>query len=200
MLIINPELESIIRPEIEVTERLLWAGQPNPIRQALKALPVFFFAVPWTAFSIFWIAGAAGFKVPDFSRPGFFSFFPLFGLPFLFIGLGMLLSPVWVLIRAKRIYYTVTEKRCLIIKKGMSTTIRSINGQDISDIDMTVRNDGSGDIIFRSKMDNILPEPMRRLYNFTPNAVSSGQLSGFEGIKEVREVSRIINDTFRFKE
>ncbi len=63
----------------------------NPARMALKMIPMVLFGVLWTGFSVFWMWGASGFGQGD--RIG--SLFALFGLPFVLIGLGMLLSPFY---------------------------------------------------------------------------------------------------------
>jgi hypothetical protein len=91
---VDCDLERAAQAELDDGEKMLWMGQPNPARSAVMTLPIFIFAVPWTVFSVFWItmawrgtmARAAG---------GSGTFFPLFGTPFLLIGLAMLSSPLW---------------------------------------------------------------------------------------------------------
>ena len=56
----EPDLERLMRSEFELGEDLLWIGQPRPGRMMLRTLPVVLFAVPWTAFSVFWIGMALG--------------------------------------------------------------------------------------------------------------------------------------------
>ena len=80
--------------ELDEGETVVWVGRPSTRRMLWRALPIVLFAIPWTAFAIFWTFGAAGFKVPDFQQG--FDFFPLFGIPFILIGLGMFSSPYWV--------------------------------------------------------------------------------------------------------
>ncbi len=77
--------------ELEPGERVEWIEMPIPRFFTPASTAIFLFAIPWTAFAVFWICGAAGFKLPDF-RQGGFELFPLFGVPFVLIGLAMLLS------------------------------------------------------------------------------------------------------------
>ena len=83
------ELEGKVNRELESGERILWMEQPIPRYFTAISTGAFLFAIPWTAFAVFWICGASGFRIPDFSKGGF-SFFPLFGLPFVLIGIAML--------------------------------------------------------------------------------------------------------------
>ena len=144
---IDYEAQEIVTRELQGDERLLWSGRPRPLRMALGATPMLVFAVPWTAFSVFWICGAAGFKVPDFHAGGF-AFFPLFGLPFLLIGLAMLLSPLWAWRSAHHTVYAVTDRRLLIIETGGSTSVRAISPDGLDRLRRVERRDGSGDLIF----------------------------------------------------
>ncbi len=49
---------------------------------------------------------------------GSWLFFPLFGVPFLLIGLGMLAAPLWAYLRTRGTVYAVTEGRAVIILGG----------------------------------------------------------------------------------
>lgn len=70
------------------------------------------FGVPFTGFAIFWIATASGMFLGgagEAGQGGFFAFFPLFGIPFLLVGLGMLTSPYWMYRRALKTCYALTN-------------------------------------------------------------------------------------------
>ena len=106
---IPPELEEKVERELESGERIAWMEQPIPRYFTAMSTGAFLFAIPWTAFALFWICGASGFKLPDFSKGGF-SFFPLFGVPFVLIGLGMLSSPWWAHRKALKTVYVITDR------------------------------------------------------------------------------------------
>src|SRR5207247_633237 len=115
------DLESRIQPELDAGERILWCGQPNPGRMWIHAVPILIFGIPWTLFAVFWMAMAIGFGTHASGPPGpFRSLFPLFGLPFVLIGIGMLSAPYWMARTARSTIYAITDKRALVISGGMS--------------------------------------------------------------------------------
>ena len=96
------DLDARVRSELRDHERLLWVRQPRAGRFARQALPLVLFGIPWTAFALFWTAAASGMLFGGAGNGGPGSFFPLFGLPFVLIGVGMLSSPCWFIRQAKR--------------------------------------------------------------------------------------------------
>jgi len=133
--------------ELAAGESLRWADVAVPRFFSMATIAPMLFAVPWTAFAVFWICGASGFKMPDFSRGGF-SFFPLFGVPFVLIGIGMLLSPVWRWLRLRRTLYAVTDRRAILFAGGLTRTVRSIAPDGLDDLCRRERRDGTGDVVF----------------------------------------------------
>jgi hypothetical protein len=166
-----------IQSELQSGEAIRWISQANPRATALAGIGIFLFAIPWTAFSIFWICGAAGFKVPDF-KDGIVDFFPLFGIPFVLIGLGMMLSPVSMWRKAKRTYYIVTDRRAVIFEDKPVAKIQSFGPEKLQSLERTQRPDGSGSLIFEDRVSR----NERRIR------------MGFIGIKNVKEVESLIND------
>lgn len=142
-----------IRRFLDPGEEIVWAGQPNASRAMRSTLPILFFAVPWTAFALFWTAmagGAAWFTARASGPPGLMGVvFPLFGLPFILIGLAMLSAPYWAWRSAQRTVYVVTNRRALIgTPAGGGYTVKDYAGKDLDDLNLTVRADGSGTIDF----------------------------------------------------
>jgi hypothetical protein len=142
------EIAALIGAELASGERIVWAGQPMPGRFARGSIGVVLFGIPWTAFAIFWMAGASGFKMPNFSNG--FGFFPLFGVPFVLIGFGMLSAPYWARRKAQRTAYVITDRRALILAGGAwkSTTVRSFEPYRLADLRRVQYPDGTGDLIF----------------------------------------------------
>lgn len=180
---VSYELQMLIDAELDPEEKLRWTGQPKPTRFVWHTLPVVLFAIPWTAFAVFWMFGAAGFKVPDFKNPE--SYFCLFGLPFVLIGLGMLSSPLWVMRRARRTAYALTDKRAIILVKGRSTKIRSYPAEQLSLLQKRIRQDGSGDLIFVRELS---------ITNKGSHPTLNPCDRGFYGIAQVKEVEDILQD------
>jgi hypothetical protein len=179
------EAESVARQEVGPNETVLWAGKPDPKRMALRSWPLTCFAIPWTAFAIFWVVAASGMIFGGSSpsnAPGIFALFPLFGLPFVLIGFGMLLAPLWANLRAKKTVYAATERRLLIITEGRTRNVQSFDASDIKDVERRERPDGSGDIVFA------------RRTSYSRDSDGHGRQStteiGFFGVPNVRDVER----------
>ena len=143
-------LRTLIEGELQDAEKITWIGQPIPRRFGMRSLPIVLFGIPWTAFALFWIAGASGFQIPDF-KDGF-DFFPLFGIPFVLVGFGMLSSPFWMRRKAKKTAYVLTNNRAIVFDGGFATTVRSFGPDRLTDLRRTQRPDGSGDLVFERKL------------------------------------------------
>lgn len=187
------ELDARVRSELAHGEQLLWVGQPRPSRFARMTIPIVLFGIPWTGFAIFWTTmaswglwGNAG--GAQNVGPGFlFSIcFPLFGLPFILIGLGMLSSPFWARRRAKRTCYAVTNRRAILLAAGAfrGVEVRSYRPADLTKMFRRENADGSGDIVFeeitqvRSTRDS--------------SSTTRTQERGFLGIENVREIEELL--------
>jgi hypothetical protein len=139
-------LEEMARRELESGESIAWMGMPKPRFFTKSTLGIFLFAIPWTAFSLFWVAGAAEFKIPDFASTDII--FPLFGLPFVLIGVSMLLTPITHYRHTLKTLYMITDRRVVIFEGGSSTTIRSYEAEKLGTITRKERNNGYGDLVF----------------------------------------------------
>ncbi len=70
----------------------------------------------------------------------------LFGLPFVLIGLGMLLAPFAAFRTARRTVYALTNKRFITITEGRTRHVKSILPDLIRSIERKERPDGSGNL------------------------------------------------------
>ena len=171
----------MVPKELDSDEQVLWWAQPKPSRFARQALPAFLFAIPWTAFAVFWMCGAAGFEVPDFSEGR--HFFALFGLPFVLVGLAMLSSPLWMMRKARRTLYVVTQRRAILFEGGWGTIVRSFGPEKLTDMVRHEKRDGSGDLIFEQKVAGESERAGR--------TTEVGFL-GINGVRDIEKVLRII--------
>lgn len=173
-------LRDVVDRELERDERIEWLGMPKRVYFTPVATGAFLFGIPWTAFALFWTAGAAGFKIPAFNQP--FDLFPLFGLPFILIGLAMLSSPIWAYWRAGKTVYIVTNRRAITFDGGWSTTIRSYPPDKLTDIYRREKPDGSGDVIIA-----------RRAWRDSDGDRQTEEL-GFLRIADVKDVERRLKE------
>lgn len=176
--VLSEPLQQRLRSELQSDETLHWVGQPDPGKYMKSGFALWLFFVPWTAFALFWIAGASGFKLPKFDSGE--SLFPLFGLPFLLIGLAGLSAPFWMRRQARSIIYAVTNKRALSIEGAKSFTVKSYWPADLSGTARKENPDGSGDLILHTEH-----------YRDSDGDRRSRE-HGFLSIQNVREVERLV--------
>jgi len=144
-------LRDALESELSSGERLLWADRPAVTRNLRESLPILFFGIPWTAFSVFWMVMASGILRQGSgggAPTGVNILFALFGLPFVGIGLAMLSAPYFAWRAAQNTVYAITTKRVLILNAGRTRSVRAYLPQRAADLQRTERADGSGDLIF----------------------------------------------------
>lgn len=150
-MVVNAHLESRVQPELDPGEYLLWVGQPSPRRFLRESLSSFGLGIVWTAFIVNFIIGWYSFPHGELSVPsGLFGLrgilSSIFFVPFILVGIGMLLSPVRSYRSAKRTVYAITNKRALIVEGAGSRSVQSYGEGEISNIERVERADGSGDM------------------------------------------------------
>lgn len=132
--------------ELEAGEHIEWMEMPIPRFFTPRATGAFLFGIPWTAFAIFWTVGA-GWGTFQADGPGFFKAFPLFGVPFILIGFGMLSGPLWEHRKALQSVYVITDRRAITFEGGRTTTVRSYPPERLQDVYRKEKKDGTGDVI-----------------------------------------------------
>lgn len=179
--------------ELRKGERLIWVGQATRLRLGAAGRTPAIMGVFFTAFSIFWIAMAFFTSHKATNAPkGFGTFFPLFGLPFLFVGLGMLTSPVWMRRKARKGVYAITDQRAIVIQGslfGDKVTVYSYRPEQLGNIRRVQYADGSGDLI--------LEEAFNGWYQ---NDKPMTKMIGFLGVERVQEVEMTLRDALRLDE
>lgn len=129
------ETAAIIKSELNSSEQLLWAGQP---RSGIVFRLNDAYMIP---FSLLW-AGFACYSM--FKRQTL----DLVGVPFVLIGLYLVVGRFFVEAwKRKRIFYGITTERVIAISTFFSRTVTSVNLRTLSDLTLTQRADGSGDIV-----------------------------------------------------
>jgi hypothetical protein len=182
------DLDARVRSELRDGERLSWVGQPRPSRFARQAIPFVLFGIPFTAFAVFWVAMASGILFGEFGNKGGrggvgapSACFPLFGLPFVLIGLWMLSSPYWFWRQARRTCYALTNRRAIIWQAGTfgAVSVRSYGPEALGQLHRTEYADGSGDLVF---------EVVVSVRNRTATTIRHG----FLAIRDVREIEELV--------
>jgi hypothetical protein len=125
-------------------EKVLWVGRPDPAKHFSKgdryAIP---FSFMWGGFAMFWEVTAI------VSGGGFFA---LFGIPFVLIGLHMIVGRFFEKARVKRrTWYAVTNKRVLKLERTRSQDVVDAAFIDaLPAVNREVRRDGWGSVFFGS--------------------------------------------------
>ncbi len=144
--ILSRELQDMVEKELETGEKIVWIGMPVPKFFIPKATGTFIFGIPWTAFAIFWTV-TASWGVFQSGNANIFWLFPLFGIPFIVVGIGMLLSPVFAYKKALKTVYVITDKRAITFDYIWSREIRSYPPNKLQEIYRKENSDGTGDVI-----------------------------------------------------
>lgn len=179
------DAESAIAAQLAPEEHLFWIGQPRPgIRLEPSDLLMVPFSFLWGGFAIFWeisviLAGAP-------------LFFALFGIPFVVVGLYLIVGRFFVdAWQRAHTYYSITDRRILIVCNFLQQSLQSLNLANLTDVSLTERKDGSGTITFGSGTSLFRPF----FFSHSQWFGSSRQfftLPSFRGIENVRGVYEII--------
>ncbi|MGL4637982.1 MAG: hypothetical protein ACRCWF_18530 [Beijerinckiaceae bacterium] len=152
---ISPELKAFAEREF-VGEQMIWAEKPDQKIKAMLSFGIWLFAIPWTAFALFWesmVAGPLimhwlGYEVAGKTPEGPMTYgmiaMGLFGIPFILVGFGMLLTPFWAMRKAGRTFYVLTNKRLSQLESGKYISITSIQPEEIVSTSRKEGPDGRG--------------------------------------------------------
>jgi len=192
----------IILDELYDDEKLLWSGQPKPIR--------FVTGADWLSSfgGLFFIGFATIFLLTSNAMIGFGSgfgnnndeFFTLFRIPFIivplifiFTGLGTASAPIRKYMRATRTYYAVTNQRVLIITDLAKRQSESYFDEQIEFLERSTYRDGTGDILFttRTQVRTRSSNSMNRSSKIYTNVKF-----GLRGVSDPRYVEDIMSQIF----
>jgi hypothetical protein len=132
-----------------------WIGRPRVFGLVLASFGIWFFAIPWTAFALFWesmvlvplLGEWFGYEVKGEAGTGMrigMWVMALFGLPFILIGFGMLLAPYFAWRKGRRQLYVVSNRRLAFLETGTAMKVRSIPIDKVGEITRSEKKDGSG--------------------------------------------------------
>lgn len=180
------EIERELRPELGAGEKLLWSGQP---RRGLRLRPADAMLIPfslmWGGFAIFW-------ELSVF-RTGAPFFFRLWGIPFVLVGLYLIVGRFFADARQRaRTYYGVTNDRVVIVSGLFQRQVRSLPLRALPELTLSERGDRSGTITFGS-----VPAMAGWLAGSSWPGASKQLPPSFEMVENVRQVYGLIQNSQR---
>lgn len=185
----NPQLQSVLRNELQAHEQLLWSAQPNARQSAFGANSgcAAFFGLIWTGFILLWMGGwlAGSWAMGDgLFGIGFGLLGLAFGSIFLLVGLALMSSPYWAYRAARRTVYAITERRILVIEAKRTKSVSSYYDVRAADIKRTERPNGTGSLVFNQEeyKDSDGDKQIRKVE--------------FKDIADVRGVEQLVLQTF----
>ena len=139
-------LEQVVRAQLAKNEKLLWTGQP---RGGFRLRPSDAFLIPfsllWCGFAIFWELSVL--------KQGGPAFFTLWGIPFVALGIYVVLGRFFVDAASRaHTYYGLTDERAVILSGLLNRQTKSLPLRAMSDVTLTERADGSGTITLGPSM------------------------------------------------
>lgn len=133
------DAQALLARQLAPGERLLWSGSPKKLhgpRGAGKLFAVFFlgFACFWELMALQTLTAGAGI---------FGIVFPLFGIPFILVGIKLLFPQVGGP-KPEEIVYAVTDQRVLVVTRGR---VSSWELDSVQGVEKRYYPDGTGDLI-----------------------------------------------------
>ena len=131
-----------LQRELGPQEKLLWAGQPRQglLLRSSDALLIPFSLV-WAGFAVFWEASVV--------RTGAPFFFKLWGVPFVLVGIYIVLGRFFVDARQRRhTVYGVTNQRIVIVAGLFGRSVQSLALNMLPGLSLDERASGQGTISF----------------------------------------------------
>ena len=131
-----------LQRELGAQEKLLWVGQPRQglFLRSSDALLIPF-SLLWAGFAVFWEASVV--------RSGAPFFFELWGIPFVLVGIYIVLGRFFVDERQRRrTIYGVTKQRVVIVSGLFGRRIQSLDLGSLPGLSLDERASGLGTISF----------------------------------------------------
>jgi hypothetical protein len=188
--LLSARLESRLRDELEDGEHPIWTGQPRPWSFARRELTTFLFGIPFLGFALFWEASVLGITGKSTSKQGSMAplFFRLWGIPFILVGLYLVLTPLRERIKAARTAYVLTDRRALILEGSVlgAYTVRRYSRERLASMSRVQHGSGWGDLVFEEECRIVRGRGGERVVR---------EPRGFLGIREVQQVDRLVRQT-----
>lgn len=183
----GPTPWDVMQRQLRADETLIWADRPVDLFAHAKRMAVqSIFGIPFLAFAIFWTRSAASMSSEvrgDGIGDTIGSVFPLFGWAFILVGAGLVLSPVYAALRARRAIYGATDQRLIIRNELPRTSVRSFPLDGLEPLERAGPEEGTGTLYFARDISS----------NNNSRGVTVSKV-GFVGISEPMRLEQTIEE------
>ncbi len=186
-------MDTSIQNQLLPGEEILWEGRPR-ISSGINLgnIGQSVFGLFWLGFSLFWTITAflmtRAIPGNDPTAMFFKIFFPLFGLPFIAIGVFIVfINPMKKKNSTINTSYYLTDQRLIIYNNGSSPVFNSVFIKNSGTVQLIENRDGTGNIVFDSIFNNTSAN--RRSYG---SYVVPAYNNCFYRIDEAEEVYKLI--------
>jgi hypothetical protein len=180
--------------ELQEGEKILWTGKP-------EAAVVFtagdFFLVPfslmWGGFAIFWESMAL-FAFFGSDRDPAALIFPLFGIPFVLIGLYFIFGRfLYKKKRKEMTFYALTDSRAIILTNWPRQRMESVNLKQISSLQKSAGKKGIGNVVFGNSFG------FGSMYQNTGMELLSPQTPSIPAFYDIKDVDLVYNKALNLR-
>jgi hypothetical protein len=178
----------LLQAELTPSEQLAWSGQPARRYFRKNDIIEFPFGIFWLAFSIFWTWGASGHF--DHQDKNAAPWFGLFGVPFIAIGLYLVIGKFfyrrW---KSSNTYFGITNKRVLVVTTVPRKKIVSGYLDSLPAITKSIGRNGIGTLQFGN------PAPAYAYWSRFPWSAEPAQdVPTFYDIPDADNVFAVVSD------
>lgn len=188
MLMADNIAHAALAMELQASERLLWSGMPQQ-GMRLRTGDIFMipFSLLWGGFVFFW-------EYTVLNTGNAPVFMMLWGVPFVLVGIYLVIGRFIVdSYQRSCTYYAVTDQRALIVCGVFNRQVQGISLQNLNELKLTERVDGSGDIVFGPA------NPMYGWCSMSWPGMDKKIAPMFEFVENVRQVYDVIQRAQRKK-
>ncbi len=182
MLETSSTIRQAVKDLLSHDEEIVWTGRPlGGLRLRSSDIVGIPFSIMWCAFMVFWETAVVTRGAPLFFR--------LWGIPFVCVGLYMLIGrffyDAW---KRAGTYYALTTQRVLIVERG---NVKSLPLLTLSDVTLDENRDGVGTIFLG-------PRPPGPLMMRQPRVPEPPALAFVPGVRSVyQHLMQAIGDCVR---
>ena len=147
---LSAKLDAELRRVLTIDERILWQAMPDHRRLRL-AYAIWIFAIPWTLFSLAWTGFALSIYLTTFEsktdNAAWWAWIgPLWGTPFIAVGLWMMYQPFKITAEARYTVHALTTKRLVTLTIRKDRFVKTVSLDCLGPISCTEKADGWGTI------------------------------------------------------